>query len=199
MARGNAKARAALKYKPELYTPYALESWPDKELRKEYSRLRDIAQKRIKRLGKDPIAGTSDIYKEFAGGFPTLKNIGTDRRVLEQSMADIARFVRSESSTVGGAREAFKRKTSVGGFDVGKIPEKQYTSLNEWWEIIKASGAYYYPSDQPVMYWREKGGYNVSVDDFIAWQQGEVDYGTDWEYDDESSSADLRGGFGGGL
>ena len=96
-------------------------------------------------------------------------------------MADIARFVRSESSTVGGAREAFKRKTSVGGFDVGKIPEKQYTSLNEWWEIIKASGVYYYPSDQPVMYWREKGGYNVSGDDFIAWQQGEVDYGTDWE------------------
>ena len=74
-----------------------------------------------------------------------------------------------------------------------------FTSLDEWCEFIKASGAYDFPSYQPVMYWRKKGGYNVSVDDFIAWQQGEVDYGTDWEYDDESSSADLRGGFGGGL
>ena len=199
MARGNAKARAALKYKPELYTPFALESWPDKDLRKEYSRLRDIAQKRIKRLGKDPIAGTSDIYKEFAGGFPTLKNIGTDRRTLEQSMADIARFVRSESSTVGGAREAFKRNISIGGLDARKVPADQYTSLYEWWEIVKASGVYYYPSDQPVMYWRVKGGYNVSIDDFIAWQKGVASYGTEWEYEDGSSSADLLGGFGGGL
>ena len=188
-----------MKYKPELYTPYALESWPEKELRKEYTRLRDIAQKRIKRLGKDPISATSDIYKEFAGGFPKLKSIGADRQALEQAMADVSRFVRSESSTVGGAREAFRRKTAAGGFDVGEVPKNQWTSLNEWWEIIKESGVYYYPSDQPVMYWREKGGYNVSVDDFNAWQQGEVDYGTDWECDEGSSSADLRGGFGGGL
>ena len=199
MVRGNAKARAALKYKPELYTPYALESWPEKELRKEYSRLRDIAMKRLKRLSKDPIAGTSDIYKEFSAGFPTLKEIGNMRFLLERQMADVARFVRSEGSTVGGAKAAFKRKTKTGGIDVDEVPPSMYTSLNEWWEIVKASGVYYYPSDQPVMYWREKGGYNVSVDDFQAWLQGEVEYGTDWEYDDESSSADLRGGFGGGL
>lgn len=199
MARGNAKARAALKYKPELYTPYALESWPEKELRKEYSRLRDIAMKRLKRLSKDPIAGTSDIYKEFSAGFPTLKEIGNMRFLLEQQMADVARFVRTEGSTVGGAKAAFKRKTKTGGLDVDEVPPSMYTSLNEWLEIIKASGVYYYPSDQPVMYWREKGGYNVSVEDFQAWQKGEVEYGTDWEYDEESSSADLRGGFGGGL
>lgn len=194
-----ARARATLKYAPELYTPYALESWPTKELRKEYTRLRDIAQKRIKRLGLDPVAGTSDIYKEFSGGFPTLKGIGKDRQALEQAMADVSRFVRSEGSTVGGAKAAFKRKTSAGGLDISGISEKQWTSLNEWWEIIKASGIYYYPSDQPVMYWREKGGYNISIDDFAKWQQGEVDYGTEWEYDEGSSSADLRGGFGGGL
>lgn len=188
-----------MKYKPELYTPYALESWPYKELRKEYSRLRDIAMKRLKRLSKDPIAGTSDIYKEFSAGFPTLKEIGDMRFLLEQQMADVARFVRSEGSTVGGAKAAFKRKTKTGGFDADEVPPSMYTSLNEWWEIIKASGVYYYPSDQPLMYWREKGGYNVSVEDFLAWQKGEVEYGTDWEYDEESSSADLRGGFGGGL
>ena len=71
MAVGAAKASATLKYSSELYTPYALESWPDNQMRKEYSRLRNIAQKRIKRLSKDPISGTSDVYKEFAGGFPT--------------------------------------------------------------------------------------------------------------------------------
>ena len=63
VARGNAKARAALKYKPELYTPFALESWPDKDLRKEYSRLRDIAQKRIKRM------------QQFVVNFKIAKNI----------------------------------------------------------------------------------------------------------------------------
>ena len=81
-----------------------LDSWPDKEMRKEYTRLRDIAQKRIKRLSKDPISSTSDIYKEFAGGFPTIKAMRGDRKALEQALADVARFVRAKGSTVGGAR-----------------------------------------------------------------------------------------------
>lgn len=199
MATGAAKARATLKYSPELYTPYALESWPDSKIRKEYTRLRDIAQKRLKRLSQDPISGTSDVYKEFAGGFPTIKSMRGDRKTLEQALTDVARFVRTKESTVGGARESFKAKLGVGGIDVDDVPEDQYTALYEWWGIVKASGVYYYPSDQPVMYWREKGGYNVSIDDFVKWQQGEVSYGKDWDYSDGSSSADLRGGFGGGL
>ena len=199
MATGAAKARATLKYKPALYTPYALESWPDSQMRKEYTRLRDIAQKRIKRLSQDPISGTSDVYKEFAAGFPTITSMRGNRKGLEQALADVARFVRSKESTVGGARESFKAKLGAGGIDADDVPEDQYTALSEWWEIIKASGVYYYPSDQPVMYWREKGGYNVSIDNFAEWQQGEVSYGKDWDYSDGSSSADLRGGFGGGL
>lgn len=199
MATGAAKARATLKYSPELYTPYALESWPDSQMRKEYTRLRDIAQKRLKRLSQDPISGTSDVYKEFAAGFPTIKAMRGDRKALEQALADVARFVRSKESTVGGARESFKAKLGAGGIDADDVPEDQYTALSEWWETLKASGVYYYPSDQPVMYWREKGGYNVSIDDFVKWQQGEVSYGKDWDYSDGSSSADLRGGFGGGL
>ena len=199
MATGAAKARATLKYSPELYTPYALESWPDSQMRKEYTRLRDIAQKRLKRLSQDPISGTSDVYKEFAGGFPTIKAMRGDRKALEQALADVARFVRSKESTVGGARESFKAKLGAGGIDADDVPEDQYTALSEWWEIVIASGVYYYPSDQPTMYWREKGGYNVSIDDFAKWQQGEVSYGKDWDYSDSSSSADLRGGFGGGL
>lgn len=199
MATGAAKARATLKYKPEMYTPFALETWPDKELRKEYTRLRDIAQKRLKRLSQDPISGTSDVYKEFAGGFPTIKAMRGDQKALEQALADVARFVRSKESTVSGARESFKARLGAGGIDTDDVPEDQYTALSEWWELVKASGVYYYPSDQPVMYWREKGGYNVSIDDFAKWQQGEVNYGKEWDYSDGSSSADLRGGFGGGL
>lgn len=199
MAVGAAKARATLKYSSELYTPYALESWPDKQMRKEYTRLRDIAQKRIKRLSEDPISGTSDVYKEFAGGFPTLKAMRGDRKALEQALADVARFVRAKGSTVGGARAEFEHKIKVGGIDIADVPEDQYTALSEWWDIVKASGVYYYPSDQPVMYWREKGGYNVSIDDFVKRQQGEVNYGKEWDYSEGSSSADLRGGFGGGL
>lgn len=199
MATGAAKARATLKYKPEMYTPYALETWPDKELRQEYTRLRDIAQKRLKRLSQDPIRGTSDIYKEFSSSFPTLKSLRGDRKALERAMADVARFVRSKESTVGGARESFKAKLGAGGINVDDIPEDKYTSLMEWWSIVIASGVYYYPSDQPVMYWREKGGYNVSIDDFVKWQQGEVSYGEEWDYSEGSSSTDLRGGFGGGL
>lgn len=199
MATGAAKARATLKYSPELYTPYALESWPGSQMRKEYTRLRDIAQKRLKRLSQDPISGTSDVYKEFSGGFPTIKAMRGDHKALEQALADVARFIRSKGSTVGGARAEFQQKMKVGGIDAYDVPEDQYTALSEWWETVKASGLYYYPSDQLVMYWREKGGYDVSIDDYAEWQQGEVSYGKDWDYSDGSSSADLRGGFGGGL
>ena len=45
MAVGAAKASAALKYGPELYTPYALESWPDSQMRKEYTRIQGIRRR----------------------------------------------------------------------------------------------------------------------------------------------------------
>lgn len=201
MAVGAAKARAGLKYDASYYTPYALESWPDKELRKEYTRLRDIAQKRIKRLRENPnVAETSDIYKEFRAGFPTIRSMQGDRKLLEQALSDVARYIRSEGSTVGGATAAFQRTLGAGGIDVDEIPKDQWTSLGDWWAIVLASGVYYYPSDQPTEYWRQKGGYNVSIDDFAAWQQGEVDYETEWQDGEPgSSSADLRGEFGGGL
>lgn len=199
MATGAAKARATLKYALELYTPYALETWPMKELRREYTRLRNIAQKRIKRLAQSDVGHTSDVYREFSSGFPTLKALGSTRTYIEIALADVARFVRSPASTVGGAREEFKRRLSVGGINVDDVSAEQYMSLAEWWELVKANGVYYYPSDVPVMYWREKGGYNVSIDDFYQWKQGARSYGKEWEYEEGSSSADVQGKIGGSL
>ena len=53
MARGNARAHAALKRPASQYTPYALHEWAERDLRKEYTRLRDIDVKRLKRIGQD--------------------------------------------------------------------------------------------------------------------------------------------------
>ena len=67
-------------------------------VRKEYSRLRDIQQKRIKRLKS---AGYDDIkaYKMNANHYPKLKDIKSNQE-LSQRLSDLARFIYSDT-TVG--------------------------------------------------------------------------------------------------
>lgn len=65
-------------------------------VRKEYSRLRDIQQKRIKRLKS---AGYDDIkaYKMNANHYPKLKDIKSNQE-LSQRLSDLARFIYSDTT-----------------------------------------------------------------------------------------------------
>lgn len=75
-----------------------------KEAKKEYSRLRSIANKRLQRLGKSEFAG-STTYKNWSAGFETLENLGKERD-LRKALYDVARFLNTKTSTVTGARKA---------------------------------------------------------------------------------------------
>lgn len=65
-------------------------------VRKEYSRLRDIQQKRIKRLKS---AGYDDIkaYRMNANHYPKLKDIKSNQE-LSQRLSDLARFIYSDTT-----------------------------------------------------------------------------------------------------
>lgn len=78
-----------------------------REVRKEYTRLRDIAQKRLKRLAA---AGyeTTDVYKKNVKHYPKLKAIRTESE-LAQRLSDLSRFVGSTQSTVKGLKEREKK------------------------------------------------------------------------------------------
>lgn len=75
-------------------------------MRSEYTRMRDTAQKRIKRLGeKFP---ESQTYKEHKQGFPKLRDI--DPRDFPKAFSELAKFLKAKASTVTG-QEQIKEKT----------------------------------------------------------------------------------------
>lgn len=184
---GAARPSATLRYNAAKYTPAGLETWPEKELRAEYTRLRDIAQKRIKRLSRDPVAQTSSLYREFEHGFARLRDIKT-REGLERAMADVSRFVRARGSTVTGARESLQRRTAqMTDVTLDDVEPDEYMSLDEWMALWRESGEPY-DSDVAVMYYREKAGQQLSIKDYYAWARGEREYSEAWDMEPGSSS-----------
>lgn len=89
-------------------------------MRREYTRMRDTAQKRVARLQKlfPESVGAQHKYdtgkkdKEgnpiYKSGFPTLKNI--DPRDFPKAFAELAKFLRAKGSTVTGQKQ-IKEKT----------------------------------------------------------------------------------------
>lgn len=75
-------------------------------MRAEYTRMRDVAQKRIKRLGKQ--FPESKAYQSHKGGFAKLKEL--DSRDFPKAFAELAKFVKAKGSTVTGQKQ-IKEKT----------------------------------------------------------------------------------------
>lgn len=168
-ATGNATARATLRYDPEKYTPYMLHDWPLRDLRKEYTRLRDIAQKRIKRLRADPEGAQSKVLQIFPEGIPRISDMHGSRAQLESAMADLALFIRNPESTVSGVHKANRARAKAAGMD-----EEQdagtYMSIDEWMAYARAQGLdTLYDSEELRAYYFMAGGYNLSRADFEEW------------------------------
>ena len=83
------------------YTVEGAKSMDSSILRKEYTRLRDIAQKRIERLGKD--YSWTKQYNEHRKGFDKIKDI--DPRDLPKAFSELAKFVRAKGSSASGQKE----------------------------------------------------------------------------------------------
>lgn len=102
-------------YGPNWYTPQNLKleiiNGNRSQVRKEYTRLRDIAQKRLKRL---EAAGYSDtqVYKLNIKHYPKLKDIKTDYELMGR-LSDLSRFVLSKMSTVSGRKEVEQKTLST--------------------------------------------------------------------------------------
>lgn len=91
-------------------------------MRAEYTRMRDVAQKRIKRLGKQ--FPESKAYQSHAKGFPKLKEL--DPRDFAKAFSELAKFVKAKGSTVTGQKE-IKNKTIKTWQDQGlNLNQKNY-------------------------------------------------------------------------
>ena len=91
-------------------------------MRAEYTRMRDVAQKRIKRLEKQ--FPESKAFLSHQKGFPKLKEM--DPRDFPKAFADLAKFIKAKGSTVTGQKE-IKEKTIKTWQDQGlNLNQKNY-------------------------------------------------------------------------
>lgn len=94
-------------------------------MRSEYTRMRDTAQKRIKRLQEQ--FPESKAFQNHANGFPKLKDI--DPRDFPKAFSELAKFVKAKSSSVTGQKE-IKNKTMKTWQDQGlNLNPKNYDKV----------------------------------------------------------------------
>lgn len=99
------------KYKPSTYTPIlktARNPLSEKEMRAEYSRLRSIASKRLKRLGEQ-VGTTDSYYNYYKDMFPKLSELKSKKSVAVKLMT-VHDFLASDMSSLTG-RKQIQRKT----------------------------------------------------------------------------------------
>ena len=87
----------------ESYLPSELAKMPEREIRKEYSRLRSVAQKRLQRLSEGGYEMTT-AYRMNQNRYRTLKELNDSPKQLAERLSDLSRFISARSSTVTGQK-----------------------------------------------------------------------------------------------
>lgn len=107
-----------------------------REARAEYTRLRDIAQKRIKRLAADPYWSTTQSYKRYREGFAKLRDIRDE--MLPIAVNSVAKFIASRESTVASLNDIRDRSIQTfhyNGYDF--VNKENYRSFGEFMGAVK--------------------------------------------------------------
>lgn len=105
------------------YQPQALqEGYSEKELRREYSRLRSVARKRLERFEGSEFED-SNVYRYNKGKYVPLSQV-SNKGELVHLLSDVARFLTAEAGSVTGQR-AIRDKAIATWHDKG------YTWLNK--------------------------------------------------------------------
>lgn len=86
-------------------------------MKREYTKMRDVAQKRIKRMGESEFADTKT-YQEYAGGFRKIKDI--DPRDFAKAYSELSKFVSAKRSTVTGQKDI--REKTIREWNKQNIP-----------------------------------------------------------------------------
>ena len=136
------------------YYPYRLEQIDERALRKEYTRLRKIANKRLARLQASEYK-EADLAKEYAGGFALLADVED----LPRELTKLARFVASERSSVSGLKRIDKQTISTlhqhGYTFVNTKNVRQFGAFME--EMRQAGLSKLYSSEFISTWWSEHG------------------------------------------
>ena len=123
----------------------------EKAMRREYTKMRDIAQKRIKRLGESEFAGTST-YEAYSEGFAKLSEFTDkkhgirDKGAFATEMSRLSRFLASPGSSIKGRQKM--RKESIASLHksgytfVNEGNYKEFTSFMDRYRALKLDSIY---------------------------------------------------------
>ena len=103
--------------KAKLYTPSQIGKLSDAEIRRAYSELRSVANKRLQRLEKSGL----NIESRKGYRFPTIQQVQeSSKSTLSSELADVSKFLSSERTTVKGAKKylsEFRKTMREYGYD----------------------------------------------------------------------------------
>lgn len=137
------------------YNPRQLAQIDDATIRKEYTRLRDIAQKRLQRLGQTERGRQSAVYVSNVGTFPTIKKMGG--KVNKYNLIKLARFVANPMSTVKGQKAVVSSTVkSLRASGITSVTQENIADYGAMMEYIRAVG-------YDVMLYRLKAGKREKV------------------------------------
>lgn len=125
-----------------------------KQMRNAYTQMRDIAQKRAKRLNTEKNInefGKPNLYVENGEYFRKTKNLVGEAELLKE-LTEVSKFLKMKTSTIKGqkeAREIVLENMKKYGFEVKK---EDYTKLRKFMKWFKQSEfAKKYDSTSPVV------------------------------------------------
>lgn len=153
------------------YNPqYLTNNYTPSELRKEYSRIRAVAVKRLARLAKAGLGKTS-VYKYNV--FNTKKLSELTEKQIPSALSQLARFLDNPLSTVTGQKALQKQKIEKlqsYGYDVN---EKNFQSFIDFMELLSQQAIdLQYDSEAVVELWeatRDKVSPTTIAKDLDSW------------------------------
>lgn len=122
----------------EWYTSDAITNadvWTPQMIRREYSRLRDIAQKRLKRLAEaEP---ESYAYRHNVGQYAPARGQTTEE--LAAKLPELARFIAAKTGTVRGIREQRIKAAETLQSHGYNVSREQMRAFGKWMEQWRTS------------------------------------------------------------
>lgn len=155
----------------EHYNPqYLVNEYTSSEIRKEYSRLRAIAVKRLFRLAKAGF-GKSSAYKYNVTNTKKLSEL-TDRQV-PLALSQLARFIENPLSTVTGQKDLRTQKITKLQSQDYDVTEENFQNFTDFMELLAQQATdLEYDSEATVELWeatRYKVDPSVIAKDLESW------------------------------
>ena len=141
-------------------TPYEImrSSASDRELRAEYTRMRDQAQKQLKRLISSSYKVPERYAEEARRGFLKLSEI-RDRRELSYAMSNLSEFLTQKNTSILGRRQ-IERETLKALHKHGYtgITKKNIGAFGQFMEAMRQrmGGRKHYPSGDLAQFYSDK-------------------------------------------